>query len=415
MLLTLGVSHKTAPIDIRERLAFANDHIPLALTSLRTKVALDEVALLSTCNRTEFYCSVFKPSAIEPIMTWWQECHAPVFNLQPYIYQHSDEQAVKHIMRVACGLDSMVIGEPQILGQLKSAFRLASQVGVVGKKLSRLFQTSFNVAKRVRTNTLIARHPVSIAFAAVTLARQIFSDLSKTHVVLVGAGENSELVLRHLMVKQLKNVTIVNRTFAHAAQLATRYQAKAAPFSELLGCLAQADIVISSIACSSPLITEKDLHQALAGSKRRPLLMIDLGVPRNIEPTIAHHEDVYLYSVDDLQGIVTQNLAERQQAMAAAEILIAVASNQYMDWVHAEKQIELIRKLRLQAENIKQRSVQLALSQLAKGRCPQEIVTELAHQLTQKLLHAPTRGIRELASENLDEKLTFTKELFTIE
>ncbi|MFI4938302.1 MAG: glutamyl-tRNA reductase [Candidatus Berkiellales bacterium] len=417
MILTLGVSHKTAPIEVREKLAFSQEAIPEALRALSNKLALEEVALLSTCNRTEFYCSAsnLTGSATKKITSWWQEFQILNFDMKPYLYRFSDQHAVKHVMRLACGLDSMVIGEPQILGQLKTAFRTANQVGVLGKRLSRLFQTSFKVAKEIRASTEICTHPISIAFAAVALAKQIFSDLSRTTVLLVGAGENIELVLQHLLAKQVNRLLIINRTLNHAMLLADRYGATAYPLDDLTQCLAQADIVISSVSADHPILMQADLNCALEHTKRRPILMVDLGVPRNIDPNVALNEDVYLYTIDDLQGIIAQNLNLRQNAAQEAENRIVTASNAYMDWMVAEQQMVVLRNLRIRSDQVKAESLEQALRRLAKGDPPQAVVERMAHQLTQKLLHAPTSHLRKMSYEKAEEKIAIAKELFELE
>lgn len=416
MLLTLGLSHKTAPIDVREKLAFTQENIPQALASLYNEVGLEEVALLSTCNRTEFYFSTQEEGSVSmlQIQSWWKNYHALQFDLDPYLYRYVEEQAVKHVMRLACGLDSMVIGEPQILGQLKSAYQTASKTGVVGRALSRLFQTSFSVAKKIRTQTGIASHPVSIAYAATTLAKQIFCDLSLATVVLIGAGENIELTLQHLLAKQVKKIIIANRTVSHAKTLAERYGAMAVGLNELGWCLQQADIVISSIASPKPVVTEYHVEQAFTNCKRRPLFMVDLGVPRNIEPSLSDNEDIYLYTVDDLQGYVSENIKTRQKAATEAEALITHACTAYMEWMLAQTQMATVRQLRLKTQDIKDTLLEAAIKQLRNGMEAEKVLTQFAHQLTQKILHQPTMQIRRASLAQSEEKIFFVKELFDL-
>ncbi|MGE3318059.1 MAG: glutamyl-tRNA reductase [Candidatus Berkiella sp.] len=415
MLLTLGISHKTAPIDVREKLAFTQENIPRALEALFSEVALEEVALLSTCNRTEFYCSTADhPSAsLAQLQTWWKNYLALSFDMNPYLYTYSESHAVRHVMRLACGLDSMVIGEPQILGQLKTAYQTATKTGFVGKSLSRLFQTSFSVAKKIRTSTGIAAHPVSVAYAATTLAKQIFTDLSKATVVLIGAGENIELTLQHLQAKEVKRIIVANRTLSHAQALAERYKVMAVGLDDLAWCLEQADIVISAIASPKPVVTVTKMENAFAG-KRRPLFMVDLGVPRNIDPTLGDNEDIYLYTVDDLEGYVNENLKTRQKAALEAEVLINHASNAYMEWMLAQTQLTTVRQLRLKVQDIKNIALNAAIGQLRKGEDPEQVLTQFAHQLTQKLLHQPTIQLRQASLAQLEEKITVVKELFDL-
>lgn len=417
MLLTLGISHKTAPIHVREKLAFSQENIPMALNALWKTVSVDEAALLSTCNRTEIYCStgIKTDGGILDVAAWWQGYLGTNVDLTPYLYSHTEENAVKHVLRVASGLDSMILGEPQILGQLKTAFRTAIQSGVVGRKLSRLFQSSFNTAKKIRATTSIATHPVSVAFAAVSLARQIFSDLSKATVVLIGAGENTELILQHLLAKQVKRLVIVNRTLEKAKMLAERYQVEYASLNQLPLCLAQADVVVSSVASSVPIVTQEHIDYVFQHSKRRPLLMIDLGVPRNIEPSLTKNEDIYLYSVDDLEGIIQQNIKHRERAAIDAESIILRATDEYMNWIESEKQIKTIRVLRQKANIIKEQALEKAYRRLEKGEDPKVVVEIMLHQLTQKLMHTPTINLRRVNPHAADEKIVLAKELFNLE
>lgn len=417
MIFILGISHKTAPIEVREKLAFSPEDIPDILTGLKQAMALEEIALLSTCNRTEIYARATSIDAaiMQKMIAWWHQRLLSPTDIRLFTYFYENEKAVQHLMRVACGLDSMILGEPQILGQLKSAFRIATISGGIGKNLSRLFQSSFSVAKKIRTHTGIATHPVSVAFAAVTLAKQIFSDLSQTTVVLLGAGENTELVLQHLLSKPLKQLFVVNRTLSHGVALAQRYGAKAYPLTELSQCLKQADIVISSMACNAPLVTQSQVDIALKGTKRRPILMVDLGVPRNIESLVGKNEDIYLYTIDDLQGIITQNIKHRQIAAKNAESMIEDAMQAYIDWMRMEAHMQAVRTLRMKVDVIKEDMLKDALRQLEKGQDPKKLLAHIAHQLTQKLLHEPTVSLRKMSYENADEKIAVAKELFSIE
>lgn len=400
VLLTLGISHKTAPIAVREKLAFSPERIPMALKALKDQSQIQEIALLSTCNRTEIYCHApdgvltpHSPSVVQSLMSWWQGYQQTDFDTEPYWYFYSDRQAVKHMMRVASGLDSMLLGEPQILGQLKLAYQMAHQEGTLGKQLSRWFQMSFSVAKRIRTQTEIAKHPISMAYAAVNLAKQIFADLSKSHVLLVGAGENIELILQHLQAKEVSQLSVVNRTLEKAQQLADKAQCRAYPLSQLESLLAQADIVITSINAQSPIIEEQQILPILK-QKRRPLLMIDLGVPRNIDPLLGQHEDIYLYSVDDLQHRMTENLKSRESAAQKAEGIIDSASIAFEHWIASQTNHRLISQLRKSADQIRHQTLQSALKELEKGKDPQVVLTQFAHRLTQKLIHQPTVALR---------------------
>jgi glutamyl-tRNA reductase len=417
VLLTLGVSHKTAPIEVREKLAFSKEDIPLALKTLTEQLGVEEALLLSTCNRTEIYCSKSQASykMAEQFIAWWQKFSAWPLEMKSHLYFFSEEKAVQHLMRVASGLDSMIIGEPQILGQLKNAVALARENGSVGTKLYSLFQRSFSTAKKVRTHTEIANYPVSVAYAAVSLAKQIFSDLSKAKVVLIGAGENIELTLRHLREKNVQEIVIVNRTLAHAKNLADTFGVDYKPLTSLVECLSSADIVISAIDCMKPIVTHTEIELALKGRKRRPIFIVDLGVPRNIEPTLCENEDIYLYSIDDLKGLVTENLKNRQVAALRAESIILRASEEYMAWDRAQKQIKLVKALRNKAHTIKEEALECALRKLENGEDPKALMSQFAHQLTQKLLHEPTVMLRKACHEKSEEELKIAKELFNLE
>lgn len=419
MLLGLGISHKTAPIEVREKLAFSPEVVPFALKRLMDELGFDEAALLSTCNRTEFYCrtSVFEQNEhkLDQLLSWWHQFHAPAFEIQAYAYSLSNEGLVKHLMRVACGLDSMVLGETQILGQMKRAYHTATQTGAVGMHLSRLFQTSFSVAKKIRHTTGISANPVSLAFSAIILAKQIFSDLSQTNVLLIGAGENIELVLRYLLTKQVRNIFIVNRTFSRATELARRYGVKALQFQEIPAALTKADIVITSIYTQQPILTQACIKKACKGAKRRPILMVDLGVPRNIDTQVSQDEDVYLYTIDDLEGIIHHNMRHRYKAAQEAERIVARSVHLYMDWMTSQGALSVVREVRLRAEAIKQKALKDAIRLLEKGRDPKEVMQYLSHWITQKIMHTPTRSIRQMSLEKSHEKLDTVKELFNVD
>lgn len=394
VLLTLGISHKTAPIAIREKLAFSPERIPLALEALKANTQIQEIALLSTCNRTEIYCQAPSPRVADALLTWWQDFHQTTFDTEPYWYRYADRQAVKHMMRVACGLDSMLLGEPQILGQLKTAYQMAHQMGTLGKQLSRWFQMSFSVAKRIRTQTDIAKHPVSLAYAAVNLAKRIFTDLRQSHVILIGAGENIELILAHLQAKEVSQLSVFNRTVERAERLAEKTQCQAYPLSCLMDHLKDADIIISAINSDMPILGPQEVLPHLKG-KRRPLLMIDLGVPRNIDPALGEHEDIYLYSVDDLQHQMHENLKSRESAAQKAEGIIESASEAFEIWMASQHKHRQIGELRKNADAIRHHALQGALKELDQGKDPKVVLTHFAHRLTQKLIHQPTMTLRQ--------------------
>ncbi len=401
-LLAFGINHKSASIALRERVSFAPEALPSALIEACKHTGLRELALISTCNRTEFYAAADLPDAAAQALLQWLagSQQLALEDLQGVAYSHSAEQAVRHAMRVAAGLDSMILGEPQILGQMKLAYRDALAAGTLGPELERLFQKTFAAAKQVRTDTAIGVSPVSIGFAAVTLARQVFESLQNTPVLLVGSGEMNTLVARHLREQGVTELMVVNRTFAHAEMLAQSVLGEALPWAELGTALARADMVVSCTASSQPVITRELVAQALKRRRHRPLLLIDIAVPRDIAPEVAELEDVYLYTVDDLQGVVDAGWRERQVAAEAAEILIT----QHVQDFGAHQRISqdaahLIRSLRSQAMQVADVEREKALAALRKGGDAEEVLARLQHNLMNKWLHAPTVALRQLAAE----------------
>lgn len=410
MLLALGIDHKTAPIEIREQLAFSKEMIPNALNTLINQIDVEELALLSTCNRTEIYC-VSRDLPIQSIKTWWQQ-RSQSIDLNTHLYAHVDINMVSHLMRLACGLESMMIGETQILNQLKQAYELAKNQGLIGKRLSRLFQSSFAVAKQVRTNTLISSQPTSVAFAAITLAKQIFSDLAKARVLLIGAGENIELILQHLQGK-VAEFYIVNRTVEHAQALTERFGGMALSMDKLSWALGQSDIVLSSVSSQAPILTEQHVIEGNQGRKRRPIFMVDLGLPRNIEPRLKESEDIYLYTIDDLKDIVAENIKARHLAAHTAALPIAKAAQAYMDWLDSHQQIHSLKALREKADSIKEEALSAALKKLQSGERAEDVLTQFAHRLTQRLLHQPRLVLKN--KDKSEDKIALAKELLGIE
>lgn len=411
-LLTLGVSHKTAPVSVRERLAFSPDLIAPALKDLCANTATAEVALLSTCNRTEMYCSFTDPEAV---LHWWRNyLNLKSEEIRPFIYTYFDSAAVKHVMRVACGLDSMLVGEPQILGQLKTAYQTAGEVGALGRYLDRLFQNSFSVAKRVRRETEIGSHPVSIAFSAVNLSKQIFADLKHMTVLLVGAGQTIELLAKHLWQQGVRRMIVANRSLQAASRLAATFEGQAIGLEAIEYHLAESDMVVTATASGQPIILPNMLPSAIKARKRRPILMVDLSVPRNIHPDIGQFEDVYLYCIDDLQHIVDRNLQSRLNAAETAEHLIELQTDAYMAWFEAEEAIETLKKFRNKIERTKSDAVKSAMNKLKNGHAPEKVMAQLAHNLSQKFLHYPSVKLRSLHTEerNLIESI---KQLYDIE
>ncbi len=390
-LWLLGLNHQTAPVDLRERASFAGDALAGALASLRALPEVSEAALLSTCNRTEIYAV----SSSDTALVDWLDGHAS--GLNAYLYRHNDAEAVRHLFRVATGLDSMVLGEPQILGQVKDAWALAREHGALGGRLDRLFQQTFAVAKRARTDTRVGVNPVSVASTAVRLAQESFARLSDSTVLLVGAGETIELAARHLVKGGVRRLLVANRTLAHAQDLAARHGGYALPLTELDRHLAEADVVFSATAAREPVLRQVQVEAALATRRRKPMLLFDLAVPRDIEAGIATLADAYLYTVDDLERAVEDNRRSRHEAAEAAEAIIDLQVARYMETLRAASRQDSLKRLRALGDGARDEVLARARQQLAGGRDPDEVLQFLANTLTNRLLHPPTAALREAA------------------
>lgn len=395
-LYALGVNHETAPVNIRETVSFTAERIFNALQDLKDRQLVAESIILSTCNRTEIYFTV-KNQQAEPVVAWLHQFfELAQSSLQPYIYLYQDIEAVKHIMRVACGLNSLVLGEPQILGQIKDAYNLAHKTDSVHHTLEHLFQQVFRTAKQVRTDTSIGSSPVSVAFAAVSLAKQFFGDLSKQTALLLGAGETIELVARHLHESHVGRMIIANRTFSRAHSLAESLDGFAIELDELQAHLHEADIIIASTGSPTTLLHKSEVKQALKKRRNRPMFMVDIAVPRDIEASVNEFEDVYLYSVDDLQEIIAENKRSRQDAANEAEDIIQMQAERFICQYQAIQCVNpLIRQYRMQAERIKQQALEQAQHQLELGQDPQAVLNRFAHLLTNKLIHTPSHQLHE--------------------
>ncbi|MFO1371958.1 MAG: glutamyl-tRNA reductase [Candidatus Competibacteraceae bacterium] len=414
-LLALGLNHWTAPVGIRERVAFAADRLRPALQDLLHHGGAREAAILSTCNRTELYCSL-KDEDSRQVVAWLGDYHLlRLVDLQPYLYQHTEQRAVSHILRVAAGLDSLVLGEPQILGQVKAAYQAANSAGTLGALLERLFQHTFAVAKQVRTDTRIGASPVSVAFAAVNLAKQIFADLPKRTALLIGAGDTIELVARHLHENGIGRLIVANRTLERAHMLAVAFAGYAIALEEIPLHLGEADIVIAGTASPNLMLDVTQIRGCLKQRRRRPILMVDLAVPRDIDPAVADLDDVYLYTVDDLKDIIQENLRSRQAAAQQAEEIIATQVEHFMAWLRAQHSVASIRALRQQAEAARDETLARAQRQLAQGKDPAEVLNILANSLTNKLLHPPCAGLREAAAQGDTEMLNLIKSLYRLD
>ena len=412
-LLSLGINHLTAPVDIREKVAFAPEQMSQALHELQDIPAVNETVIVSTCNRTEIYCDASSECA--EVITHWLTAHHGIGenSLSPYIYQHSDQEVARHLFRVASGLDSMVLGEPQILGQLKDSYDRARGGNAINSILDRLFQHSFSVAKRVRTDTEIGSNPVSVAFAAVNLSKQIFGNLDELHALLIGAGETIELVSRHLQSQKIGSMTIANRSIERARTLADQIGADAVQINAIPEQLVRADIVISSTASQLPILGKGAIESALKQRKHRPVFMVDLAVPRDIEPEAGKLQDIYLYTVDDLKSVVDENLRGRELAAKAAQEIVNLEVTMFDRWLRTHQSADHIRQLRDGAELIRQQAVEKALAQLAQAADPEQAIQRLANEITNKLMHKPTIEMRKALQEGDEDRIQLLKSLLT--
>lgn len=413
-LIAIGLNHNSAPIEIRERISFGPDIIVAALRDLTAQACVSEAVILSTCNRTEIYCSA-TPESINSLSRWVADFHGldPAI-VAPYLYSYRDNDTIHHLLSVASGLDSLMLGEPQILGQVKSAYQTAADAGATGKLLCRLFQHSFTAAKRVRTDTAIGDSPVSVAFAAVSLAKQIFSDLSEQTALLIGAGETIELTARHLQQHGIGRMIVANRTVANARELAEQFGGYAISLTEIPGHLAEADVVIASTASPLPVLGKGTVESALKKRRHRPIFMVDIAVPRDIEPEVAGLQDVYLYTVDDLEEVIQDNLQSRQDAAEQAKEIISFQTEEFEAWLGSLDAINLIQDYRSQAEVIRDQVLEKARRQLGNGRSAEEAMEFLANTLTNKLLHTPSAQLREAGSNGQHELLEAANTLFKL-
>lgn len=396
-LFTLGVNHTTAPLSIREHVAFPGESLAQALRDLVTHHPVREAAILSTCNRTELYCNTSEPHAA---LDWLAEYHRlqPTV-LRPFSYTLPSQDAVKHAFRVAAGLDSMVLGEPQILGQMKQAAQIAGHAGTLGTLLHQLFQRTFAVAKEIRSTTDIGASSVSMAAAAVKLAQRIFGDLKPLKILFIGAGEMIELCAEHFAAQRPSAITVANRTLERGATLAKRFNGKAILLAELPEQLADYDIVVTSTASQLPIVGLGMVERAIRARKHRPMFMVDLAVPRDVEAEVAELDDVFLYTVDDLGKIVQEGLGNRQQAATEAEMIIDSRVARFMRWLETRESVPTIRALRDQAERTRRHETEKALKLLARGEEPQRVMEQLGAALTNKFLHGPSHALNTFSGE----------------
>ncbi len=413
-LLAVGINYNTAPVAIRERLAFPADILDHTLKNLHNVRHISEAAILSTCNRTEFYCHTENEDQ-SPLIDWIADTKTiQTAEFAPYLYSYTDSQSIRHMFRVACGLDSMILGEPQILGQMKTAYQAASQAGTIGKNLGKLFQYTFSAAKKVRTDTAIGSSPVSVAFAAVQLAQQIFDKLTEQTALLIGAGETIELTARHLFQHGIGRIVIANRTYDKAHALAAQFNGYAIALTELPDHLAEADIVVSSTASQLPILGKGRVESAIKKRKHKPMFMVDLAVPRDIEAEVEQLRDVYLYTVDDLQNTINQNMDSRRRAAEQAEEIIDTEVEHFLAWLRSQGARETIRDYRQQAELTRDEVLQKALSQLNNGASAEEVMQRLAHTLTNKLIHTPCAQLRDAGANERHDLIAASREIFKL-
>ncbi len=413
-LFAFGINHNTAPVEIREQVAIAPEDVGDILRDITSSGAASEATILSTCNRTELYCGVDRADGETPASWFSENYRVPSVDIESYLYSHRDEAAVKHAFRVAAGLDSMVLGEPQILGQMKDAFARAHKAGATGKILNRLFQQTFSVAKKVRTDTAIGESAVSVAYAAVSLGKQIFDQLQEQTVLLIGAGDMIELCARHLKEHSVRQMIVANRTLERARALAAPLGAQAITLREMPARLSEADIVISCTASQLPILGKGAVERALKARKHRPMFMVDIAVPRDIEEEVGALGDVYLYTIDDLKEVVHENLQSRLEAAKEGEQIIDTHVTKFMHWVRSLDTVPSIRALRETADAVRDAELERARRRLALGEDPEQVMERLARALTNKLMHAPTTALRS-AHHGDDEVLRDTvRKLFNL-
>lgn len=410
----LGINHRTAPVEIREQVVFTPESLPAALGALQSLPQVDEGVIVSTCNRTELYCAIENSGGPE-VRAWLEAYHhtgQTGTNLNDSLYELDDHRAVSHAFSVACGIDSMVLGEPQILGQMKDAYRIALEAQSAGPVLNRLFQHAFSVAKQVRTDTKIGESPVSVAYAAISLARQIFAGFENHTALLVGAGETIELAARHLHSKGLQRLIIANRSLDRARELAGSLGGFAISLTEIPIHLAEADILLSSTASPVPVISYDSIRDALKARRNRPMFIVDLAVPRDVEPSVAKLQDTYLYTVDDLQEVIQDNLSSRQAEAKKAEQIIQGEVQRFDLIAKSLDAVPTIRDLREGSERVKAEILEQAMRMIAKGKDPEETMEYLANTLTNKLLHAPSQRLRQAGEEGEAEIVRAARTLF---
>ena len=409
ILCVLGVNHKTAPLNIREKFNIPSEKIPSLLSSLKDSKISSSAVILSTCNRSEIYCEL--NAEIHCLISWFSKClGVSVSDFQDYSYQHFDLDAVKHLMEVASGLDSMIIGENQILGQVKKAFSISKSHKLIQSKLGKLFQKTFQVTKEIKNSTEISNNSISVAYAACALARQIFSSLIETNILLIGAGETIELCSKHIMSHGCNQLYFANRTLDNAHNLANEYDGKALKLNQIDDVLNDIDIIISSTGSSEFIIYQKQIEKILL-DRNRPLFIVDLAVPRDVEPTIDELENVFLYNIDDMNFIVDSNLNKRKSAVDTVKYIIENEALQFMSWVNSLESVESIKAYRTKVDSIKDELLIKSIKLLKDGEDPEKVMLELSNKLVNKLIHQPTRAMNNAAYNGDFQKLSLMRDI----
>jgi glutamyl-tRNA reductase len=411
-LYALGLNHATAPLDVREQVAFSPDALGHALRDLLARPQVKEAAILSTCNRTEVYIHGPAP---QPVVQWLEDFHrVPKDSLSPYIYTLPREQAVTHAFRVASGLDSMVLGEPQILGQMKQAVRHAESAGTLGLVLNRLFQRTFAVAKDVRTQTDIGSASISMAAASVKLAERIFPSISEQRLLLIGAGEMIDLTATHFAARKPKSITIANRTIERGRELAARFGAEAITLNEMPDRLHEFDIIVTCTASTLPILGKGLLERVIKTRRHAPIFIVDLAVPRDVEPEVAELDDVFLYSVDDLANIVKDNLQIRKEAVTQAEEMIATQAASFLRWLEGRAVVPTITALHGHHDQMRSAELERARKMLQNGASPDQVLEALARGLTNKFLHAPTQALNQAGDAERVELIALFERIYRL-
>jgi glutamyl-tRNA reductase len=413
-VFTIGLNHVSAPVTVRERLSMPVELVQPALSALQSSFggAVHEAAILSTCNRTELYCAA-EPEVAQHLPRWLAEFNKiETQDVSPHLYLHDNDDAVRHAFRVASGLDSMVLGEPQILGQMKEAVRAAEGAGALGTLLHQLFQRTFSVAKEVRSQTAIGSQSVSLASAAVRLSERVFGDLKETRILFIGAGEMIDLCATHFAARQPKGMMVANRTLERADQLANRFDAKSMRLADLPDRLAEFDVIVSCTASTLPILGLGMVERASKQRRRRPMVMVDLAVPRDIEPEVSRLDDVYLYSIDDLGAVVQSGTESRQSAVVQAEAIIDTRVRDYMHWLQLRKTVPFIQTIQTNAQAVQNAALERARKALAKGDAPEAVLEQLAHSLTQKYLHGTFNALHQTEENERQQLMGWLPRLF---